>query len=104
MQELQTLQASPSGVLFSQLIVLARIRAQVVLPTPLGPQNKKACASWLFFMAFFNVVVMWDCPTTVLKFWGLYFLAETMNLSITDCERQISDFYLDNRICLFTFY
>jgi len=39
MQELQTLHASPSGVLFSQLIVLAKILAQVVLPTPRGPQN-----------------------------------------------------------------
>jgi hypothetical protein len=27
-----------------QLMVFAKIRAQVVLPTPLGPQNKKACA------------------------------------------------------------
>src|SRR4051812_9567483 len=49
------LHASPSGVLFSQLIVFARILAQVVLPTPRGPQNKKACASWLFLIAFFNV-------------------------------------------------
>src|SRR5262250_2927400 len=52
-QELQTLQASPSAVRFSQLIVLASILAQVVFPTPLGPQNKNACASWLFFIAFF---------------------------------------------------
>jgi hypothetical protein len=44
-QELQTLQASPSAVRFSQLIVLASILAQVVFPTPLGPQNKNACAS-----------------------------------------------------------
>jgi hypothetical protein len=42
MQELQTLQASPSAVRFSQLIVFAKILAQVVFPTPLGPQNKKA--------------------------------------------------------------
>jgi hypothetical protein len=41
-QLLQVLQASPSGVLFSQLIVFAKILAQVVLPTPLGPQNKNA--------------------------------------------------------------
>src|SRR3954468_23198756 len=47
-----SLQASPSAEGFSQLMVLARIRAQVVLPTPRGPQNKKACASWRFFMAF----------------------------------------------------
>ena len=33
-------------------------------------------------MAFFNVVVICDWPTTVLKFCGRYFLAETMNLSI----------------------
>jgi hypothetical protein len=63
-------------------MVLARILAQVVLPTPLGPQNKNACASWLLLIAFFNVVVICDCPITVLKFCGLYFLAETINLSI----------------------
>lgn len=34
-------QASPSLVWFSQLMVLANILAQVVFPTPLGPQNKK---------------------------------------------------------------
>ena len=39
------LQASPSLVWFSQLMVLANILAQVVLPTPLGPQKRKACAS-----------------------------------------------------------
>jgi hypothetical protein len=82
MQELHLLQASPSVVGFSQLIVLAKILAQVVLPTPLGPQNKKACASWLFLIAFFNVVVICDCPTTVSKFCGLYFRADTMNFSI----------------------
>ncbi len=70
-----------SGIL--QLMALANIRAQVVFPTPLGPQNKKACASCLFRMAFFNVVVICDCPTTVEKSCGLYFLAETMNLFIT---------------------
>jgi hypothetical protein len=64
------------------LIVLAKILAQVVLPTPLGPQNKKACASWLFLIAFFSVVVMCACPTTVEKFCGLYFLADTTNLSM----------------------
>ena len=41
-QLLQVLQASPSFDWFSQLIVFANILAQVVLPTPLGPQNKKA--------------------------------------------------------------
>jgi hypothetical protein len=41
-QELQTLQASPSEVLFSQLIVFAKILAHVVLPTPRGPQKRNA--------------------------------------------------------------
>ena len=41
----QLLQASPSDCKFSQLIVLAKILAQVVFPTPRGPQNKNACAS-----------------------------------------------------------
>src|SRR5436190_641084 len=81
-QELHVLHASPSGCRFSQLIVFARIRAQVVLPTPRGPQNKNACANWLFLIAFLSVVVICACPTTVLKVWGLYFLAETINLSI----------------------
>src|SRR4030095_4420777 len=73
MQELHLLQASPSGVRLSQLIVLAKILAQVVLPTPLGPQNKNAWASWLFFIAFFKVVVICDCPTTVSNACGRYF-------------------------------
>jgi len=88
------LQASPSGVLFSQFIVFARILAQVVLPTPRGPQNKNACASWLFLIAFLSVVVICDCPITVLKFCGLYFLAETINLSMR--RKQIYDFSYDN--------
>jgi hypothetical protein len=29
-----------------------------------------------------RVVVICSCPTTVLKVWGLYFRAETMNFSI----------------------
>jgi len=60
------------------LIVLARIRAVVVFPTPLGPQNKKACAKWSFSIAFCSVLVMLFCPTTVSHDWGLYFLADTM--------------------------
>jgi hypothetical protein len=43
-QELHLSHASPSFPTFSQLIVFARILAQVVLPTPRGPQNKKAWA------------------------------------------------------------
>src|SRR5579871_4831552 len=63
-------------------MVLARIRAQVVLPTPRGPQKRKECASCRFLIAFFRVVVICCWPTTVEKSWGRYFLAETINLSI----------------------
>jgi hypothetical protein len=63
-------------------MVLAMIRAQVVLPTPRGPQNKKACAKVLLRMAFFNVLVIELCPTTVSKVMGLYFLADTTKFSI----------------------
>jgi hypothetical protein len=67
-------------------MVFAKILAQVVLPTPLGPQNKNACANWLFLMAFLSVVVICACPTTVLKFCGRYFLADTTKLSIIHLE------------------
>ena len=40
----QTSQASMSGVGLSQLMVFAKILAQVVFPTPRGPQNKNECA------------------------------------------------------------
>src|SRR5579875_553523 len=83
LHEVHSLQASPSAVGCSQLMVLAKMRAQVVLPTPLGPQNKNACANWWFLIAFFKVVVICSCPTTVSKVCGLYFLADTMNFSIT---------------------
>jgi hypothetical protein len=54
-QLLHWLQASKSALSWVQLIVLANKRALVVLPTPLGPQNKKAWAKCLFFIAFFKV-------------------------------------------------
>jgi len=63
--------------MFVQLFVLARIREQVVFPTQRGPQNKKAWATWLFFIAFFSVCVICSCPMTLSKVEGLYFLAET---------------------------
>jgi hypothetical protein len=75
-------QASPSDLRFEQLMVLAKILAQVVLPTPLGPQKRYACARWLFRMALFRVFVMESCPTTMLNDGGRYFLAETMKFSI----------------------
>ena len=75
--ELQVSQASASAVRLVQLIVLARIRAQVVLPTPRGPQKRNECASCSVLMAFFRVVVICDCPTTVLKCCGRYLIADT---------------------------
>jgi hypothetical protein len=39
-----TSQASTFSVRLKQLMVFANIRAVVVLPTPLEPQNKNACA------------------------------------------------------------
>ena len=59
-------------------MVFAKIRAQVVFPTPLGPQNKNACARYSFLMAFFKVEVIESWPTTESNVVGLYFLAETM--------------------------
>ena len=66
----------------SWFILLARIRAHVVFPTPLGPVNSKACARWWFFMAFSRVFVIACWPTTSLKVVGLYFRADTMKCSI----------------------
>ena len=43
-QDSHELHGSISGVRFMQLIVLAKIRAVVVFPTPRDPKNKKACA------------------------------------------------------------
>src|SRR5690349_8969466 len=72
-------QASVSVERFVQLIVLARMRAQVVLPTPRGPQNRNAWASLSAAMAFLRVVVTWAWPTTLAKVVGRYFRAETTN-------------------------
>ena len=47
--------ASPSESGLRQLMVLAKIRAQEVFPTPLGPQNRYAWARRLLPIAFFNV-------------------------------------------------
>jgi hypothetical protein len=70
--------------MLKQFMVLAKIRAQVVLPTPRGPQNKNACAKWLFRIAFFKVLVIDFCPTTVSKVCGLYFLADTMKFPMVN--------------------
>jgi hypothetical protein len=76
-------------------MVLAIILAQVVLPTPLGPQNKNACANVLVLIAFCNVEVMAFCPTTLSNVTGLYFLADTTKLSMMpffNSSRKITSF------------
>ncbi len=78
---------SSSKLVFSSLlIILARIRAQVVLPTPRGPVNNKACARWLCSIAFSSVFVMACWPTTSLKVCGLYLRADTTKCSIEILE------------------
>jgi len=42
LHDLHSLQGSTLSIGFSQLITLASILAQVVLPTPRGPQNRNA--------------------------------------------------------------
>ena len=74
-------QATRSSPRFSQLMVRARIRAQVVLPTPRGPQNRKAWARWSLRMAFFRVPVTASWPTTVSNVAGRYLRALTMKRS-----------------------
>ena len=81
MQLSQSLHASPSFVLFVQFIVLANILAQVVLPTPLGPQNKKGARGSIYkdeaisihkklalksFEAPYRVVLIW-MPEQMIK-------------------------------------
>src|SRR5688572_32673802 len=69
----------PRSTLFpyTTLFRSATILAQVVFPTPRGPQNNNAWASLLLSMAFLSVVVICSWPTTSSKPVGLYFLAET---------------------------
>ena len=77
-QDSHELQASPSDAGERQLMVFAKMRAQVVFPTPLGPQNKYACANLFVAMAFFKVVVNARWPTTDSKVVGRYFRADTI--------------------------
>ena len=88
-QESQASQASVFSVKLKQLIVFAKIRAQVVFPTPLGPQKRKACAKCLLFIAFFKVLVICTCPTTVSNVAGRYLRADTTKLSIVFSLLQI---------------
>jgi hypothetical protein len=90
-------QASVSAERLKQFNVLAKMRAQVVFPTPLGPQNKYACAVWPVLMAFFSVLVTEGCPTTVSKLTGRYFLADTMKLLMLG-------FHIPAKISIYNFW
>ena len=71
-------QGSMSADGCSQLMVLAKILAALVFPTPLGPQKRYACASFPLTMEFFRVRAMLSCPISPSKDVGRYFRAETM--------------------------
>lgn len=83
LQEGHSLQGSKSAVKCSQLSAFANILAQVVFPTPRGPQNKNACATCCDLMAFLRVETIASWPTTVLKVDGRYLRAETIKFSIS---------------------
>ena len=61
-----------------QLIIFAKIRAVVVLPTPRGPQKRYAWASCPLRIEFLRVWAILSCPIRVPNESGLYFLAETI--------------------------
>ena len=62
----------------TQFNALAIIRAVVVLPTPLIPVNKKACANLPLLRAFLKVFTRLSCPISSLKLLGLYLRAKTL--------------------------
>ena len=58
--------------LSSLFIVEAKTLAVVVLPTPLGPEKRNACASLFIEIALFSVCVIWLWPTIWSKDLGLH--------------------------------
>ena len=77
-QDSHSPQGSISGPGLEQLIIFAKIRAVVVLPTPLGPQNRYACASCPLLMELDSVRAILSWPSRVSNESGLYFLADTI--------------------------
>ena len=75
-QGVQTPHGSAVGP-FSQLSALATSRAVVVFPTPRGPVNRKACASWPVRSALDSVRTTCSCPDICPKRWGRYLRART---------------------------
>ena len=89
MQDSHLPHGSMSGPGLRQLMDLAKILAVVVLPTPRGPQKRYAWASCPRRMEFFKVLAMFSWPMSDSKVSGLYFLADTINCSITDNRTNI---------------
>ena len=82
MQDSHSPQGSMSGPGLEQLIVFAKIRAALVLPTPLGPQNRYACASWPLRIEFLRVLAILSWPIRDSNESGRYFLADTIYCDI----------------------
>ncbi len=76
------LQISKVGSLFFSLPIqfsaLAIILAVVVLPTPLMPVKRKACANLPLLSELLNVLTSEFCPINSLKSLGLYLRAKTL--------------------------
>jgi hypothetical protein len=77
-QDSQWPQGSISGPGEEQLIILAKIRAVVVFPTPLGPAKRYAWASCPLLIELDRVLAILSWPISVSKESGLYFLADTI--------------------------
>ena len=78
----QLLQISKVGSLFFSLPIqfsaLAIILAVVVLPTPLMPVKRKACANLPLLSELLKVLTSEFCPINSLKSLGLYLRAKTL--------------------------
>ena len=76
----KTLKLRSACSVVNPLMALAKMRAQVVLPTPRGPQKRYAWAICPDSMLWRSVSVMDFWPTTVSHVVGRYFRAETRKL------------------------
>ena len=78
-----------SAVGLAQFMVLAKMRAALVLPTPRGPQNRYAWASCPRMMEFLRVWTMLSWPIRDSKESGRYFLADTIYCDISYLFSQV---------------
>ena len=74
LQVLHSLQGSPLGWGFSQLIDLASILAIDVLPVPAVPENRYPVGTLFSIIAICKDFTIVSCPTTSANVLGLYFL------------------------------